>query len=572
MYRTSDVILRSHRTIFRASLLVLLSVLWASAAVHAEDFQVVGATMIGGETVLIRTNGTEVRYSTQLSDDKQHLSIRVLNAGIRSEQREFNSPRGLIESCFLQQSGRDVVVSIYFRKAAGFTAVLLPYSRSIDVDIFEWSKVSGSEDQYRSGLIALQNNVLSVAKELLFSAAEARHPDATAFAGFLSAKEGNFDAAKSYYLQAVERKSSIADVYGGLAQVYRAQNDELKARDYERIFVERNGRPPYFDQSIEKIPITQSVVSEPRSLAALSSPMGGNDSSTSPLSQSVTRKDSTESYLQQLHSIQGKSASDSSSNRSTAQAPSFGSWANSALLGVGLALLFIGFIFVRGFLQWKKQQLAYLQRLADESQKNGRFGNDLQSAMAVSDQQAANVYKRSAFSQAEVPSGLSQSSRLDGSNPPEPDVSDARGVDEASSLQTLSDAAAFALKQRQKAPAGSTPKTASTSSDELFDFDESFYARRDKERPRAGTADAEESTSVSGSSDIASPLYNTPGEPQLSSREQVPAKPTPIDAPGGSQILDVDTESLEALAKQLGVDPSLLSSVRNRQSVTKQKV
>ncbi len=523
-----------------------------------EEFQVVGTSVFGGSSLLIRTNGTSVSYTTVLSDDKQRLTLTIKNAGIKTEQRELNNPRGMIESAMLQKIGRDVVINVYFRESIGFTAVLLPYSRAISVDVFKWSKLNAAEDQYRSGLIALQNNALSVAKEFIASAARLQHPDATAFAGFVNAREGNYAEAKEMLLKALERKSTISDIYGGLAQVSRVENNESKAREYENQFVQRMGRPPYFDEELIKIQKVVQPTVEPSSLATLSSDSASTQSTNPDTSSKGSNGDqTTESLMSQLRQMQGQSAqaaaqiADSALTKAS-KTPIF-SWLNSALIGLGVALIFIGLIFLRGYLNWKKQQVQYLNRVGDDQRRSAMFGSNLQHAMAVSDQQAVNVYKRGALLDTELQEDSENAATDSGSY--ESDTSPKRSAD----LNLSSDEGIGLKQMNEKTTASASTNSAdSAPSNELFDFDESFYASRKPETKR--------SESSRKADDTRSPLYNTEAMPQLSS--DAPAQPAPKSEetlPQGA-LLDVDADSLEALASQLGIDPALMASVKKRKS------
>ncbi len=559
MQRTSLEQTRAWQRIVRVlSTLSLALCFVASPAMHAEDFQVVGTAVFGGSNLLIRTNGTKVQYSSVLSDDKQRLTLTIKNAGIKTEQREVNSARGMIESAIMQRIGRDVVINVYFRQSAGYTAVLLPYSRSLSIDVFQWTKLSSSEDQYRSGLIALQNNVMSVAKDLIFAAAQAKHPDATAFAGFVSAREGNFVDAKDFFLKALERKSAIGDIYGGLAQVSRIESNELKAREYENQFVQRMGRPPYFDEEQLKIQKVVPPVAEPASLASLtkeSTADSVNTADTTLTQPSASGDSSTNSLMAQLRSLQAGSATGSdvtTQSAPTAAKPLF-AWLDSALLGFGAALVLIGLVFLRGYTRWKKQQLAYVKLGIEEQRKSAAFGSNLQQAMAVSEQQAVNIYKRSA----------SLLDRQDEEESQMPQVQEQARNSRSNNSSALASRYSDGELQAERPKEVKVPSVpASTSADDdLFDFDESFYASR-KPASKATTSPS------SFESDLGtkSPLYNTDADPQLSAGQVPQASSSATQPIATNPVLDVDAESLEALASQLGIDPNLLSTVRKRKS------
>ncbi len=531
---------------------LIMTAVCTSTGIKAADFQITGADIFGGTSMLIRTNGTNVSYTSSLSDDKRKLTILIRNAAIKTEKRDFTSTKGIIESAFLQVSKKDVLVSLLLRESAGYTAVLLPYSRSISVDVFKWTNLSASEDHYRSGLIALQTNAVAVAKDHFVLAADARHADAAAFAGFINAQEGNLSEAKDYLLKALERKSGIADVYGGLSRIAREEKNETKARSYENEFIQRAGRPPYFDEEKLKIQKIAPPVAEPVSLAVLlDSSSQKKDTVANPNAQSASNtaangQNSTDSLIQQFRNLKNSSGTSgiTDSSATAKQTPGIFQWLNNALFGIGVALLLVGLLFIRGYFRWKKSQLQYIKAKQNQNSLSRAFGSKLNTAIAATEQQAAAAYQRSGSLIDKV-------------------VDDEEAEFEEASLVASAkmERRATQRPQADEATAKSpTAKKEAESSADLFDFDESFYASRESRAPKS----PREITPSLRDED--NPIYNTRAEAQLSSSDSLSTdtNANPSIQAGDSPLLDVDSDSLEALAQQLGIDPSLLAGVKKK--------
>ncbi|MBL7976155.1 MAG: hypothetical protein JNJ85_14665, partial [Candidatus Kapabacteria bacterium] len=189
-------------------LLGILLLLCLPAMVYSQQNQIKKAKLYNGNNLMLFMSGSQTKFTSELSADKKKITITIQNTGF-NELPELTATNSRIESVFFQHSGKNTTVSILLKEKSGYTASLLPYSQSVSIDVFDWTTLTNAEENYRSGLIAFNNNILSVAKDYFNRAEITQHPNATAYSGFISLIEGEYATATSKLEKALEQKSSL---------------------------------------------------------------------------------------------------------------------------------------------------------------------------------------------------------------------------------------------------------------------------------------------------------------------------------------------------------------------------
>ena len=554
-----------HKGLYRVSHRYILSVLfvWAGMAVaYAQDSKLTGARLGSPDHLVLTTSADKVSFQSVLSGDKRKVIITVKNAVVGFDQREVNSAKGLMQTAFIRQQGKDAVIIADLRDTAGFTAVSLPYSQSIAVDFFKWNTLTTSETAYRSGLLAWQNGAYDIAGSYFREAERSGHPDGTAFLGFLYTMAGKSAEGATFLQRALARNTSYSDIYGALAEIERSKNDEIKAREYENEFVKKLGRLPTYAH--ELITLSERAVGddEPLSLSAIDEATTLLD--TAVLTTGATTEDARiESVTRQLRSMQGtdESMSAASDAKRNTQLPA---WFLPTLSGLAIAVVLISFVLLRGYMRWRKQQMLINAAVAADASFTApgipaaaamppSFDSDLHAALAVQENVATARYKAQELDIERTPEGTTV----------EPSMGYRDDVESVEARMPVVDDA---------------PKD---QAEELFDFSEAFYAARERtsERRRSElsqrnftppldnpifTSDAPAQVSGSDTREFA--------EPDIRDRSNVagsrPVQPTfesgkAIEAdPRHSRMLDVDEESIANLARQIGIDPAIIDAQR----------
>lgn len=550
---------------------LLFCMVVGAACALAQESKLTGARLGSPDHLLITTSAEKVSFQSVLSGDKRKVIITVKNAVIGTESRELNSAKGLLQTAFIRQQGKDAVIIADLRDTAGFTAVALPYSQSISVDFFSWNKLSASENAYRSGLLAWQNGAFEIAGSCFREAERAGHPDGTAFLGFLNTMAGRRGEGATFLQRALARKSTYTDIYGALAEIERSKNEELKAREFENQFVKEFGRLPVYDHDQINLTETPKNIDEPLSLSESTEPsVPVRDSLTA--SSTAANDTSIDVLTRQLRSMQGNNRTSEASG-SVNISHSLPTWLLPTLIGCIVSLTLVGFMFFRGYSKWRKQQMiigAVTPQTAHASETTGvasatSFDSDLVTALAAQENVASALYKAQELDsdrRHNADDSLQSGTRKTEENPASLDVTN----EPASSVE---------------------------SADELFDFSDAFYAARERttERRRSELPKRDQTPSIDN------PVMNGTFTAQLSvgdlnvddlnrSDSDIPARspkehrslPENSELNNGNpeftsgqgienidktpRMLAIDDDSIAALARQIGLDPAIIAAQR----------
>lgn len=537
-----------HKGLYRVSRRIALSFICIVAALsvaHAQDSKLTGALLGSPDHLVLTTTAKKVSFQSVLSGDKRRAIITVKNAQVGTDNREVNSLKGLLQTVFVRQNGKDAVIIADLRDPAGFTAVRMPYSQSISVDFFKWNTLSASENAYRSGLLAWQNGAFDIARSYFKTAEQLGHPDGTAFLGFLYSLAGKTSEAAVILERALSRKSSYADIYGALASLEKSKNNEMKAREYENVFMKTFKRlPSYGSESIELSDVP-NVSDQPISLLEMEEQSSKvADAAVSSNAALNTGADREDALVQQLRTLQGSSAA-TSPTKNTAPSVGLPGSVTTFLLGLAAAIVFVAMFFARGYLRWRKQQRMVQSAVATAAAGESippDFQSDLHSAMAMQEHVAAARYKAQELSNPE--------------------------------------------KQPYTESALNTAAKAEEPPDELFDFSEAFYAARERaaEKRRAELAALPKASPVAEKPALTNAILNSDTPPQTSGGAAMKTEAESMHGTerdtgalnaaaeeqdrSSARILPLDDESINKLAFQIGLDPEVIKTQRRAKKST----
>ncbi len=215
-------------------------------------------------------------FQSYLSEDKKKVNVKINNAGVVDSAR-ITRGGGIIEDVYVQTKEDDLEINIVMKDKRGYTAVPLPYSRSLMIDVFKWDALSAAEDSYRVGLLAIEDGIRQVAKKQLVRAVKEGSADAAAMLGILLIREGELDDALDNLTFAVNNGTQIPDAYAGLSQIYSIKNDTENANKYSQKFAEMTGIKSFPKIKISPIADDDTLRSEAYShVARLNDPFSGD--------------------------------------------------------------------------------------------------------------------------------------------------------------------------------------------------------------------------------------------------------------------------------------------------------
>ena len=151
-------------------------------------------------------------FKTELSADKQKITLKFENARVLDSAREFHG-KGIIQDIYVQSFKNNLEISIILKDKRGYTTIPMPYSRALAVEVFQWDKIDEGEDNYRSGLLAIEDNLIPTAKKYLLKSVSLTNTDAAGILGILNLQSGNIKEAIGDFTIALKSGTKIPDVF-----------------------------------------------------------------------------------------------------------------------------------------------------------------------------------------------------------------------------------------------------------------------------------------------------------------------------------------------------------------------
>ncbi len=178
----------------------------------------------------------DIIYEVDLSQtDTSHVVVRVSN--VRPDERiatarRIDGPDG--RTAILTGHDQEVLVRLVAPHRIGFSTLWKPYTDRLVIYTFQWDSLDYSQQQYHSGLLALEQGFGETAEELLKVAAATGDPHAAGVLGSYYAREGKEDLARHYLSNPVDAEDFMA-----LAQIERRAGNDKAAEANEKKAAER---------------------------------------------------------------------------------------------------------------------------------------------------------------------------------------------------------------------------------------------------------------------------------------------------------------------------------------------
>lgn len=179
-------------------------------------------------------------YSSKLSDDKRTIYIELPKIEVVDSCRQIVSG-GIIKSVQVQTLKDKALITLMLKERRGYNAVILPYSKAIMVEVFNWNELTQADDKFRTSLLAYEDGIFPEALNDLLNVAKLKHANASVFAGMILLKNGQIQSAINLLKTASELNSDINDRYGALYHAYMIQDNRIEAEKYLDEFKKNSG-------------------------------------------------------------------------------------------------------------------------------------------------------------------------------------------------------------------------------------------------------------------------------------------------------------------------------------------
>ncbi len=324
---------------------------------------------------LITITGQITHFSSELSTDKQNISLNLYKTKIGNTQFPITS-NGIISHISASSQNSDLTkLQFQLTDKRGYSAFYLPMSNSICIEVFDWAKLSQSEDSYRSALLALEEGIYSSAKDYLIQSASKELPNSAAMLGLIYMMEGNIPEALKYLHLASENNTNIPDAYSALAQYYTQQGDTKKAAGYKNLYTEFSGLKSYLPIQIGAL--KPENINQNDSLSFLSYGVINNSENL--------RTDTNRTADSNAAKAQRPKATTTNSKTETSMITNILDWISPTVFYVIFGLVLFIIMLFSTYMKWRKKQIELINQFNTKPQNSNvarasKFDSELQKA------------------------------------------------------------------------------------------------------------------------------------------------------------------------------------------------
>ncbi len=316
-------------------------------------------------------------YSTELSADKKRITISIINSSIVDSARRI-SGTGIISDVYSKTTNNNLTLEILLKENRGYTAVALPFTKSLIIEVFDWKKLNPNEDLLRTGLLSYEDKIIVPAKNDLTNSVIQGNLEAPAYLGILLLKMGKINSARENLLFAEKAKSNLPDIYAALSQIYTIKNDKVWTDHYNEKFAQLTGLFRFSPMEIAEIIEKDSSFSEPiEHLKELSSKL------VEPIKIDSTEKSGLNSKFK---NIIGDSTKANSQTTNTKIFPWWFNYVIGFIVTIFILLLYF-------YLKWRNQRIAMINTIKQENIKANNIASNPETAKPQANR-FAEAYKK----------------------------------------------------------------------------------------------------------------------------------------------------------------------------------
>ncbi|MCL5992423.1 MAG: hypothetical protein M1419_10045 [Bacteroidetes bacterium] len=295
-------------------------------------------------------------YATKLSDDKQKVVLMLKDAVVTDSSREKHAT-GIISDVYVQSFKKNLEISVILKDKRGYTAAPLIYSRAVMVEVFRWDQLTPAEDEYRTGLLALEANIISSAELSLEKAVSLGNADASVFLGFLRLRQGRVKSALENLMLSYKFQIKIPDAYAALSQIMKMNGYRSEAGILADTFYKQTGLTSFPEIVVPENPELTDAEKNYDSLLKEFSLLLIQDSSDILAKQDSLKKDTTDNKRFQKI-FDSKDNDNSEKDAITQILESFLPEGFSKVLFVFIVLFIVIFVvLIFAYFRWRKKQV-----------------------------------------------------------------------------------------------------------------------------------------------------------------------------------------------------------------------
>lgn len=322
-------------------------------------------------------------YKSELSEDKRKVILKIAKCTPNEDARKAYG-KGYIQDVYVLQTNSDTEVNIILKDKLGYTANILPYSKALIVEVFRWSDLKASDDHYRSGLLALESGLEDIAIKNFVAALSLGNYQASAYLGLIYLQKGQIGKASEYLRIAAIRNANIDDIYAGISQILKMQNNFDKAIKFADIFKMRSGLDHYLDLPIESANDTTNYTNEQ---------LAQGDYFDDILALEIKSDTSSADTLNKQFAKLFEEATTDDNSKSLKETELIPSWITVLIAGIFAFVLILVIIIAILYYKWRKKQKEKVAANKTESKFDSYLQENYHSGSTISSR-AVSAYKQ----------------------------------------------------------------------------------------------------------------------------------------------------------------------------------
>lgn len=241
----------------RKKWMILLCLLLLTKLTNAQFHRIEKITL-DTSSIYIYFNDLPTEYKSILSNNKQKVTIKIPNCEFDDKFRSLPSSE-TIKDIFLTHKSDTTIITINLNEQYGYTAVPLPYSKTIFVEFFKWNQLNKSEDLLREALLGIETGIYDKAKENLEKSVDYGNAVASFYLALLNLYDGKLKTGFKNLLYSINKKVEIPDLFAAISQILEEFQFTKEANYYKNIFTQKTGLEEFPKLIIGSIPDGDSL-------------------------------------------------------------------------------------------------------------------------------------------------------------------------------------------------------------------------------------------------------------------------------------------------------------------------
>jgi len=190
-----------------------------------------------------------------LSEDKTLITVELQNVSRNTSKKTYSFLSAVIRECSIEERASNTIVRVQLNSKNGFTISNLGFSKSLYLEVFQWDKISNSEDVYRTGILSLTDKLPDLAKKYFDSAYSLGNSEVNVVRAKEELNKKNYAFSLEYALKGIENKSVHPDNFAMVYLLFKTHNKEIANLYLEQFELRTGIKNILFDNDIGKFKI-----------------------------------------------------------------------------------------------------------------------------------------------------------------------------------------------------------------------------------------------------------------------------------------------------------------------------